>query len=96
MEAPDVLAGIQCAVTRRDLHGWGPYRTDQAFTVREALDSFTKTGAFASFEEHAKGRIAPGYLADFTVLKSNPFDNVPEKIKNIEILQTWLDGQRVY
>ena len=96
VESPDVMAGIQCAVTRRDLDGCDAYRPDQAFTIAEALDSFTKAGAFASFEEHTKGRIAPGFLADFTILKDNPFHTDPNRLKDIEILQTWLDGERVY
>ena len=96
VEAPDVMAGIQCAVTRRDLKGCVPYRPDQAFTVQKAIDSFTKAGAFASFEEQIKGRIAPGYLADFTVLSQNPFETDSNQLKEIEILQTWLAGQQVW
>ena len=96
VEAPDVMAGIQCAVTRRDLRGFGPYRADQAFTVREAIDSFTKAGAFASFEETIKGLIAPGYLADFNVLAQNPFAVATNQLRDIEVLQTWLGGERVY
>ena len=96
VEAPDVMAGIQCAVTRRDLLDSEPYRADQAFSVQEALDSFTKAGAYACFEENIKGRIAPGYLADFTVLKDDPFRTEPNRLKEIEVLQTWLAGQRVW
>ena len=96
VELPDVLAGIQCAVTRRDLRGWGPYLEDQAFTVQEALDSFTKDAAFASFEEHCKGQIRPGMAADFVVLGENPFACEPGKLKDIPILQTVLAGNTVY
>ena len=96
VESPDVMAGIQCAVTRRDLKGCTPYRPDQAFTMQEALDSFTKAGAYASFEEERKGRIRPGCLADFVVLGSDPFHTPVDKLKDIPILQTWLDGCRVW
>ena len=96
VEAPDVLAGIQCAVTRQDLTGCTPYLPREAFTIKEALDSFTQAGAFASFEEHTKGRIAPGYCADFVVLGEDPFRTTPAKIKDIPILQTWLDGRKVW
>ena len=96
VEAPDVLAGIQCAVTRQDLRGCAPYLPGEAFSVREALDSFTKGGAYASFEEHTKGRIAPGYCADFTVLGADPFRADPAEIKDIPVLQTWLNGTRVW
>lgn len=96
VEAPDVLAGIQCAVTRQDLHGCAPYLPREAFDLREALDSFTQAGAYASFEEHTKGRIAPGHFADFVVLGKDPFQTAPAKLKDIPILQTWLEGERVW
>jgi predicted amidohydrolase YtcJ len=96
VELPDALAGIQCAVTRRDLNGWGPYLEDQAFTLQEALDSFTKDAAFASFEENFKGQIQPGMAADFVVLGENPFDTNPQKLKDIPVLQTVLAGKTVY
>ena len=96
VETPDVLAGIQCAVTRQDLSGCAPYLPGEAFSLREALDSFTKAGAYASFEEHAKGLIAPGFRADFTVLGTDPFRAQPTRIKEIPVLQTWLGGVRVW
>ena len=96
VEAPDVLAGIQCAVTRQDLSGCTPYLPHEAFDLREAIDSFTQAGAFASFEERTKGRIAPGHCADFVVLGEDPFRTAPAKIKEIPILQTWLEGERVW
>jgi len=96
VEMPRVPAGIQCAVTRCDLNGVGPYLPNEAFTVQEALDSFTKAGAYASFEEDVKGQIQPGMLADFVVLGSNPFETPKNQIKDIPVLQTYLAGQKVY
>jgi len=77
VEMPDVLAGIQCAVTRCDLQGNGPYLPNEAFTLEEALDSFTSAGAWASFEESSKGKIKPGMYADFVILSKNPFETDP-------------------
>lgn len=96
VEWPDVLGGIQCAVTRRDLKGFGPYHPEEAFSVAEALDSFTKGGAWASFEEDKKGTIAPGMLADFVVLGEDPFAVDPAQIRNIPIVATYLAGQKVF
>ena len=96
VERPDALEGIECAVTRTSLDGTGPYLPDQAFTVSEALDSFTIRGAEASFEEAAKGRIAPGYLADFTVLADDPFAAEPRKLHSIPVAATYLAGKCVY
>ena len=96
VEMPNVTGGIQCAVTRCDLNGVGPYLPQEAFSVQEALDSFTKMGAVASFEEHSKGQIKPGMLADFVVLGQNPFETDPYKLKDIPITATYLGGKQVY
>ena len=96
VELPNVMGGIQCAVTRRDLRGEGPYLPAEAFTVQEALDSFTKMGAKASFEERSKGQIRPGMLADFVILGENPFETDPGKLKDIPIFATYLGGTIVY
>ncbi len=96
VELPDVMKGIECAVTRRSMDGTGPYLPEQAFTVEEALLSFTVNGAKASFEEDFKGRIAPGYLADFVILSENPFETAPEKLHSIGVVGTFLGGKEVY
>ena len=96
VELPDVMAGVQCAVTRRDLNGWGPFLPAQAFTVQEALDSFTTEGARASFEEKFKGRISQGMAADFVILGENPFEVAPDRLKDIPVLQTVLAGKTVF
>ena len=64
--------------------------------MQEALDSFTKMGAKASFEEAIKGEIKPGMLADFVVLGANPFETDSEKLKDIPILSTYLGGKMVF
>ena len=97
VELPFALGGIQCAVTRRDLKASAEaYLPEEAFTVQEALDSYTSAGAYSSFEENIKGKIAPGILADFVVLGENPFETDKNKIKDIQIISTYLGGKRVY
>ena len=53
-------------------------------------------GAEASFEEHVKGRIAEGYLADFVILGADPFETEPAAIHEIPVLATYLGGRCVY
>jgi predicted amidohydrolase YtcJ len=90
------MGGIQCAVTRRDLSGNGPYLPQEAFSVQQALDSFTAWAAYASFEENSKGKIQPGMLADFVVLSENPFEVPANHIKDIAIVATYLGGQKIF
>ncbi|MDO4329153.1 MAG: amidohydrolase [Lachnospiraceae bacterium] len=93
VELPNVLAGIQCAVTRTTLKDHiGPYLPEQALTVKQAIDSFTKEGAHASFEEEIKGQIRPGMLADFVVLGKNPFAVDAEQIHKIPVCATYVGG----
>ncbi len=97
VELPRVMAGIQCAVTRTTLDGSvGPYLPHEAFTVQEALDSYTKCGAQASFEEEVKGQLKLGMLADFVVLSANPFQVPAEQLSSISVLATYVGGRRVF
>lgn len=97
VEAPNVMNCIQCAVTRTDLKGdCDVYLEHEAMSVKEAIDSYTIEGAYASFEEDKKGKIQKGMLADFVVLNENPFEIEKTKIKNIKVLQTYVDGKLVY
>ena len=96
VEIPDALKGIECAITRTSIDGTGPYLPKQAFTVKEALDSFTINSAKASFEEDFKGLIKEGYLADFVILDEDPFEVDKKTIHSIKVLRTYLNGQCVY
>lgn len=96
VELPNVMEGIECAVTRQSLDGTGPYLPHEAFSVQEALDSYTIHGAEASFDEHRKGRIREGYLADFVILGQDPFQCEPRQIHSIPILACYLNGICVY
>ena len=97
VELPFAMGGIQCAVTRQDLKGSVPaYLPHEAFSVQEALDSYTSAGAYASFEEGIKGRIEPGMLADFVVLGEDPFAVDPAVIKDISVDMTVVGGRMVY
>ena len=96
VELPNALAGIQCGVTRCTLAGVGPYLPDEAFTVQEALDSYTKGSAYGSFEEAVKGQIKEGMLADFVVLGADPFTVDPSHIKDIPLCATYIGGEKVW
>jgi len=97
VEIPDVFRGIQCAVTRQSLSGDEiAYRADQAFSVKQALDSYTAGGAYASFEEEIKGDIKAGMLADFVVLDQDPFVAEPTQLARIKVEKTVLGGKCVY
>ena len=97
VEDPVVLRGIECAVTRKSIGTQNaPYRPEEALSVSEAIDSFTKGAAYASFEENIKGKIQPGMLADFVVLGEDPFTAAPDTLHKIPVLETYLGGKAVF
>jgi len=96
VELPFALGGIQCAVTRRTLKGGESYLPHEAFSVKEALDSYTSAGAYSSFEENIKGKIRVGMLADFVVLSDDPFEVSPDRISGIKVCETYVGGNKVF
>ena len=91
----DAMLRLYDLVTRRGSDG-KQYGPEQRITVEEAIEAFTLGGAYASFEEKSKGSITLGKLADFVVLGADPLKADPETIKDIPVLQTWIDGKPVY
>ncbi len=91
----DPFAAIYSAVTRKTMSGWdiGPR---QAISVREAIRAYTIGSAYASFEEKIKGSIEVGKLADLVVLSADVEKIPPEKIKDLAVEMTMVDGRVRY
>ncbi len=89
------LIGIKLAVTERTSNGT-EFAPSEAISVERAIALYTSAGAFASFEEHRKGTISPGKLADFAILRDDPRVVPPDEIDRIQILGTISGGQLVY
>lgn len=89
------MMAIQSMVTRKDVRGrvWGP---SQRVSVDEAMRICTMHGAYASFEEHIKGSLSPGKLADFVILEADPQDVDPDEIVDIRVLRTVMGGRTTY
>ncbi|MGD0578802.1 MAG: amidohydrolase [Bryobacteraceae bacterium] len=97
VEEPNPMLGLYSAITRQDLAGDPPggWMPSQRMTRAEALESFTLSGAFAAFEEHLKGSLEPGKLADFIVLDRDIM-SVPElEIPQTRVRMTFLGGRLV-
>jgi len=89
------MMALQSMVTRTALDGhvWGP---KQKITVEEALRVCTINGAYASFEEHEKGSLEPGKLADLVVLGRDPLAEDPSSLVTIPVERTMVGGRWVY
>ncbi|NLW50466.1 MAG: amidohydrolase [Candidatus Brocadiaceae bacterium] len=68
----------------------------ERLTVEQAVACYTAGSAWAGFEEAEKGRLQPGYAADFVVLSSDPARVPVDRIRDIRVLQTYVDGRRAF
>lgn len=89
---------INMAATRRTAaglpkEGWLP---DQAISLESAIENMTSAGAYASFDEAKKGRLAPGLLADIVILSKDVFAQPPERFLDAVVTTTILGGKVVY
>lgn len=92
------LYGYYAAVVRRDKANYPEFgfQTNNALTRIEALRAMTIWAAYACFEEHEKGSIEPGKYADFVVLQNDLLTAHPSDLWNIKVLQTYINGQKVF
>jgi len=92
------LLGIYAAVTRRTTDGANPngWFPEQKISVEQAIECSTINNAYASFEEHEKGSISVGKLADFVVLSEDILKIDPVRIENVQVEMTVVGGRVVY
>jgi hypothetical protein len=88
--------GLYAAVTRKSEDGKKEYFPEEKLTMEQAIAAYTTGAAFAEFDEHEKGLIAPGMLADFVVLDRDITSVAPLKIPQTKVLRTVVGGKTVY
>jgi predicted amidohydrolase YtcJ len=71
----------------------GLFGKDQAVTPLESLKMHTIWAANVTGDGGIKGSIEPGKLADLAVLDADPLMVDPEKIKDIRVMMTMVDGR---
>ncbi|GAA3183544.1 MULTISPECIES: amidohydrolase [Streptomyces] len=73
--------------------GTPPVQPEQALTAREAYTGMTVAAAVAAGRAADQGRIAPGHLADLTVLAANPLTLDPAAQAANAVLATAVGGR---
>ncbi|MCX6550221.1 MAG: amidohydrolase [Acidobacteria bacterium] len=96
--ALDPRLEINMAVTRRTPEGqpkdgWLP---EQKISLETAIEAMTSAGAYASFEERKKGRLAPGLVADIVILSKDVFAQPSGRFLDAVVDVTIFDGKVVY
>lgn len=92
------LLTIYAAATRRTLEGMRPegWVPEQKITVPEAIHAYTVQSAYASGEEHIKGSLEPGKLADLVILSADILAIDPVEIQNTSVDMTIFDGKVIF
>lgn len=95
---PNPMEAIETAVARKTINGT-VLCPEQAISVEEGLKAYTIYPAKVLMRDHIAGSIEPGKLADFAILSESPLD-IPmeeiEKMREIVVVETWLDGKKIY
>jgi predicted amidohydrolase YtcJ len=89
---------LYAATTRATLDGKNPngWFPEQKLTIKEAIEAYTMGSAYAEFQEHEKGSITPGKLADMVLLSDDVLNIDPVKIRDVKVLKTWVGGKMTY
>ncbi len=98
IESANPLEGIQVNITRKDLsgcpkEGWYP---DEKLSRLEAVKLHTIYGAYVSKDEDSIGSLEVGKRANFVVLNGDVFAEDENKVKDIKVMQTYIDGECKY
>ncbi len=78
--------GIHNAVTR----------SPQQLTLAEAIRAYTINAAYVMRQEDIVGSIEVGKEADLIILDRNPFELATTQLKQVQVLETYLQGELVY
>lgn len=91
---PDAMRVLSATVTRRTRSG-DILGADQRVPVDVALKAMTLWAAWQHYEDDRKGSLAPGKLADLTILSDNPMTIDPDRLANISVTNSFKEGRPV-
>ena len=95
IEELDPLLGIRAGVLR-SLDEREPWHPEHAVSVEQALHATCVAPAWLTRDEHRRGRLLPGFLADLVVLDRDPHDCRPEELADVAVVATMLGGRWIH
>ena len=96
VESISPFRGLYAAITRKNEGGTMTFHPEQKLTIAEAIFAYTQASAYGEFREFSKGRLEPGFLADFIVLDHDLTKATPEEILHTKVLRTVVGNKTVY
>jgi predicted amidohydrolase YtcJ len=88
--------GMWATVVRQEVESGAILAPEERISAQQALEMYTRNGAYLGFEEHDKGSLEVSKLADFILLDRNPLTVPVSEIKDTQVLATYVGGQVVY
>jgi predicted amidohydrolase YtcJ len=85
--------GLYAAVTRKNETGTKEYYPENKITRGQAIYAYTQGSAYAEFAETHKGKLEPGFDADFILVDRNLYTVDAAKILKTVVRETWVAGQ---
>ena len=92
VEELDPLAGLVAGVLRT-LDERPAWHAEQRLGIEEALAATCVTPAWLAYDEHRRGKLVPGYLADLVVLDRDPVAIPPEELPEVQVVATMVGGR---
>jgi len=92
IEELDPWAGV-CAGVLRTVDERQPWHPEERLTLEEALQATTANPAWLARDEHRRGKLLPGFLADLVVLDRDPFQHPAEELPSVQVVATMLGGR---
>jgi predicted amidohydrolase YtcJ len=87
--------GLYAAVTRKNEAGTKEYFPTNKLTRGQALYAYTQGSAYAEFAEKYKGKLVPGYDADFILVDRDLYTVDAPAILSTVVKETWVNGKEV-
>lgn len=95
VEDVDPIPSFYGTVSRRTRDG-SVFLPEQRLTREEALRTYTLNNAYAAFQERLTGSLAPGKLADITVLSTDIMTIPEDQIPTARVVYTIVGGRIRY
>ncbi|MEC7106972.1 MAG: amidohydrolase family protein [Pseudomonadota bacterium] len=90
------LRCIENAVTRNMWRSDQLLSPEERVPVEAALRAMTIDAAWQCHSDHEVGSLEVGKFADFVVLAEDPLAVDPERLAQIQVLETWVGGRQVF
>ena len=88
--------GLYAAVTRNNEAGSREYYPANKLTRGQALAAYTQGSAYAECAEAHKGKLVPGYDADFILVDRDLYKGAASAVLETVVKATYVNGKEVY